>query len=230
MLNKLDITYLPYVPFLLSAIFSLKSFRLKWPKHLQTFSIFLFVTLTLEFFGIAWKWRIYQWMGKSDENYWILNIAEIMGRIMLLWYFSQLLSSVRSKKIIERLIPFYLTFCLINYFFIQKPTAINSYSIGLGSLLVIFFCVCYFIELLHIKEAIKVYQLPEFWIATGTFIYYLCTLTFIAGFEFLARNDAFNHIMTIFMNINDVMMIFMYTLYLIAYLCRPHPKLQYKPS
>lgn len=230
MLNKLDITYLYFIPFMLSAIFSLKSFRLKWPKHLRTFSMFLVFTFSLEMLGNFWKWELFHWFHLPDENIWILNIGMIGGRAILFLYFSQLLPSVRLKQVIKILLPTYLIFSLANYFLIQKPIIVNSYSVGLGSLIIIFFCILYFIEILNIKETVQFYKFPEFWIAAGTFIYYLFSLPLISGFDFLARNEAAKKFTDILWQFNDGFLIFTYTLYLIAYLCPPHPKSQYRLS
>lgn len=230
MLNKLDITYLYYVPYVLSAIFSLKSFWLKWPKHLRTFSVFLCVTLAFEILGDFWKWGLHRSFSALNHNIWILNIGMIVGRSILLFYFYNLLSSARLKKIIANLIPVYFFFGLINYFFIQTPQAVNTYSIIPGSVLVVFLCICHFIELASASEIFKLNKLPEFWISTGTFIYYLASIPFIIGFDFLVQQKEAPYIIKDFMKYNDHFLFTMYTLYLIAYLCRPHPKLLYKPS
>ena len=58
---------------LLSAIFSLRAFRLKWPKHLRVFSIFLLSTLLVEIFSIAWKWELHKSGGWGPTNLWIYN-------------------------------------------------------------------------------------------------------------------------------------------------------------
>lgn len=230
MLNKLDLTYLFFVPFLLSAILSLKSFWLKWPKHLRIFSIFLCVTLTIETLGNIWKWDFFRVFQSSKHNIWILNAGMIVGRGILLIYFYHLLSSVRLKRVISYLIPLYFFVGLINYFFIQTPQAANTYSVIPGSVLVVFLCIFHFIELAGAREVVKFTKLPEFWISTGTFIYYLASIPFIIGFDFLVQQEEAPYIIARFMGYNDYFLFTMYTLYLIAYICRPHPKSQYKPS
>ncbi|MCG2612746.1 hypothetical protein LZZ85_00585 [Terrimonas sp. NA20] len=229
MLSKLNITYLYFIPFLLSAIFSLKSFSLKWPKHLRTFSVYLLLTFTIEMLGNFWKWGMFRWFESSKENVWILNIGMIVGRAILCYYFFQLLLSTRVKKAISKFLLFYLTFGIINYLFIQKPTLVNTYSIVIGSVAVILFCMFYFREILVAKEIVTLYTLPEFWIAIGTLIYSLFSLPLITGFDFIARADNVKEFVAAYWEVNDVFLIFTYTLYLIAYLCRPHPKSQYKP-
>jgi hypothetical protein len=230
MLEKLDITYLYYIPFVLSAILSLKSFWLKWPKHLRTFSIYLWFTLLIEILGNIWKWEVFRVFGSSMHNIWILNIGMIVGRAIMLLYFSQLLKSARLKGVIIKLIPLYLVFGVINYFFIQSPSLVNVYSISLGSIVVVFLCNYYFIELMNANYIVKLYKLPEFWLALGTFIYYLASIPLIIGFDFIVRGQNAPHLIETFMQYNDDLLFSMFTLYLIAYLCRPHPKLLYIQS
>jgi hypothetical protein len=230
MLSKLNITYLYFIPFLLSAIFSLKSFRLKWPKHLRTFSIFLWVTLLIEIMGVFWKWELFRWFGREPDNIWILNIGMVIGRAILCYYFIQLLSSDRLKTAITTFLLFYLIFGVVNYLMIEKPGPLNTYSIAIGNVAVVFFCMLYFREILNAKDLIQLYKLPEFWIAIGTLTYFLFSLPLITGFEFIARDGAMKKFTKTYWQFNDAFLIFTYTLYLIAYLCRPHPKSQYKPS
>jgi hypothetical protein len=230
MLEKLNITYLYFIPFLLSAIFSLKSFRLKWPKHLRTFSIYLIVTFTFEMIGNFWKWGAFRWFDATDENIWILNIGMIAGRAILCYYFIQLLSAARLKTAITTFLLFYMVFGVINYLMIEKPAPLNTYSIASGNVAVIFFCMLYFREILNANDLVPLYKLPEFWIAIGTLIYFLFSLPLITGFEFIARDKATEEFTNRYWQFNDAFLIFTYTLYLIAYLCRPHPKSQYKPS
>lgn len=230
MLEKINITYLYYIPFLLCAIFSLKSFRLKWPKHLRTFSIYLLVTLTLDMLGSFWKLEAFRWFSGKEDNIWILNVEMVAGRAILSYYFVQLLSSDRLKTAITTFLLFYLVLGVVNYLMIQKPAPLNTYSIAIGNVAVIFFCMLYFREILNAKDLVQLYKMPEFWIAIGTLIYFLFSLPLITGFEFIARDKAVKEFTNRYWQFNDAFLIFTYTLYLIAYLCRPHPKSQYKPS
>ncbi|MBO9573379.1 MAG: hypothetical protein J7497_14400, partial [Chitinophagaceae bacterium] len=70
------IQFLYLIPLALSAVISLKAFRLSWPRAFQLFSIFLIGTLLVELFAVNWKSWMYEttWWSYANSNIWVYNI------------------------------------------------------------------------------------------------------------------------------------------------------------
>lgn len=218
----LSFTYLYLIPLLLSAVSSLRAFRWKWPKHLQAFSFFLILTVIVEAFALTWKWGKY-WL--LDENYksnnhWIYGAFITVRHLFMLYFFYHILESSKHRKIIRVSVIPVLIFNIINYIFIQSPFEANSYSLIITNLITIFLCLIFFIQVLKNERIIPLSQSAEVWIALGTFLYYAATLPLFIFFNYLQqiKSPIFNS----YLYINDAMNVAMYSLYLIAFLCKPH--------
>src|SRR5258706_11384543 len=104
----LSYSYIYLIPLLLSAIFSLKSFRLNWPKPYKLFSIFLCLTLIVELFAISWKWYLFKtdYWNYSKSNLWIYNAFLLISELfLLLFYYGVLISPTLKKMIRVSIIP-----------------------------------------------------------------------------------------------------------------------------
>src|SRR5213075_2322057 len=123
MQKLLSYSYIYLLPLVLSAIFSLKSFRLKWPKPYKLFSIFLCTTLLVEVFAISWKWYLYktEYWNYSKSNLWIYNAFIVVRGIFILIFYYEVLTSVILKRMICACIILLIPFGILNYFFIQSP-------------------------------------------------------------------------------------------------------------
>src|SRR5882757_2293055 len=150
------IYYVYLIPLFLGAIFSLRSFRLKWPSPFRQFSIFLFATLLVEVFANAWKFFLHKWFGYSSySNLWIYNIYLAPQYMFYLYFYRQVLTGYKVKKVISRLFFLYPLFAITNMVWIQGPDSVNNYTIIVSHLLTIFLTVIFFIEVLKEKEIYK---------------------------------------------------------------------------
>jgi hypothetical protein len=218
-LFSFDFIYL--IPLIASSIYSIRSFKLKWSLAFRLFSAFLIVTVIIEIFAISWKWglsRTSYWT-YSPSNLWIYDAFLSIRHLFILLFLYELIKSSYTKLAIKCSIPPFLVFALINYFIIQTPHNVNTYTIVVANTTTIILVLIFFNQVLNEKEVVKLSSSTEIWIALGTFVYYSGTLPFFIFFNYLLKSNS--AAMLSYLYINDFLNIVMYTFYLIAFLCRP---------
>ena len=218
----ISFAYIYLIPLFFSAIFSLKAFRLKWPKPYTIFSIFLISTLCVETLAIAWKWGLCStaWWHFSPSNLWIYNGFVIIRHLFILGFFYGIIPSLLLRKLIlGSVIPF-LLFAVANYVFIQKPDNVNNYTIVLANTITILLVLGFFYQLLKDKQIISLRRSTPVWISFGAFLYYSGTLPLFIFFDYLLKHHL--SMALSYLYINDGLNIIMYTSYLISFLCTPH--------
>lgn len=221
MQKLLDYNYIYLVPLLLCAITSLKTFRLEWHKSYRTFAIFIWLILLIEVLAITWKWYLYRtaYWNFPRSNLWIYNFFLIVRLIFYLLFYYQHLSSYKTKNIIRYSIIPLIFFGLLDYFFIETPNQVNTYSIVLDHLIIMLLSLYYFSQVLNDKVVIKLSTHPMIWISLGTFIYFSGTLPFFISLSYISRNNASLAISMLY--INTALNTLMYSFYLISFLCKP---------
>lgn len=219
---KTPLYYYNYIiPLLLAAIFSLKTFRLKWPLAFRYFSIYLWATILVEGLAILWKDFLNlhhtAWWHYSISNGWIYNLYFIPLYTFYTYFFSTILKPLQIKKMVTTLLVSFLLFALYNLFFLQGIYAINTFTIVAGSFLVIFFSSCYWYYLVTAGEFPSLFKMPQFWIVAGAFLchlgifaYYISTYAMSA-----AQMKEWLSILRLVVWSNTLM----YSFYLTAFLC-----------
>lgn len=222
MLRVLKIEYLFLWPLLLSAIFSLKTFRQKWPKQYRLFAVLILAALLTELLAVSWKWYLFELFSwnYSKNNFWIYNLFITIRLAILLAIFYQILTSSQIKSIIRYAGPLLVLFGLINYSIIQGPYQYNTYSVIFAHIPVIILCLFYFKQLLNDPGIIVLRKEPMVWIMLGTFIYHAVSLPFLIMLGFL--NMGQSDLALLFLPINDALNIVMCFCYLICFLCKPY--------
>ncbi len=218
----LNYNYIYLIPLLFSAILSLKSFRLKWPKPYKIFSALLLSTLAIEFFAISWKWGLNHtnYWNFSHSNLWIYNAFLLARHLFLLSFFYQVIVSTTVRKIILwSVVPFFL-FAIANYQFIQTPHYVNTHTIVLANTVTIMLSLTFFYQILNDNNLTKLYSNSIVWISLGSFIYYSGTLPFFLLFNYLIKENI--PMALSYLNINTALNTIMYTCLLISFLCKPH--------
>lgn len=215
--------YIYLIPLSLSAIFSLRSFGLKWPKPYRIFSVFLILTLFTELFAIAWKWYLYEtpWWSYNDHNSWIYNSFHIGRYALLALFYYRILNSRLVKKAVLVSGILILCFGVINYIFIQKPGHFNSYTLILTNISGVLLSLMYFRQVIRGARDVKMRADPVFWISLGVFIY--CSVSIPYFIYTIYLFDKYPNY-TLVLYFNDVLNVMQYTSYLIAFLCQPHQK------
>jgi hypothetical protein len=93
---------------------------------------------------------------------------------------------------------------------------------SLGCLLIVAFCIYYFWELFQQSHSITLSREPAFWICSGLLFYYACTFPIYGLTNLLERlpKVIIKNLLLIF----DLLNIFLYLSFTIAFLCRVKPR------
>ena len=221
MQKLLSYNYIYLIPLTLSAIASLRCFRLEWLKPYRLLSWFLLTSLAFEIFAISWKWGLHHtslW-DFPKSNLWIYNAFLSIQLALLVSFYYRLINSGRLRKLIAIVIIPVAAFGLINYCFIQTPLVLNNFSIILYYLLFVLLSVAFFNQVLHDKDIVVLHTHPGVWISLGTFIYYSVALPYCIFLPYLIRQNL--SLAISFFNINVALDTLMYCFYLISFLCKP---------
>lgn len=213
----------------LSAITSLNAFRLGWPLALKLFSVFLFVTLSVELFAVSWKYQLYHtpWWHYNKSNLWLYNSYLIPQYLFYIFFFSRITKLPKAGLLSVLLFVGYGLLGLGNLLFVQGFHTVNYFTIIAANLIMIFFCINYFITLMKADTVVRLRTQPMFWITVGAFIFHLgslpCFVLYNAIFEKNMAVASFWFIATI-----TVSNFIMYLFYAIAFLCTlKYPKSPY---
>lgn len=213
------IYFIYLIPLFLSAVFSLKSFRLKWPLPYRYFSIFLIITFLVEIFAICWKVFLFKHISNDPSNIWIYNLYIVPEYLFYLFFYYLILEKHINKKSYLLICAFYCVLALTNIAFIQKIQTLNSYTIIVGNIILIALSLHYFISSLQVKEPILQTTLPVFWISVAVFIFSAGSLPYFIFLNYLIKENIAMAIALF--NILLILNTLGYSLYLIAYLCNP---------
>lgn len=220
MRTLLKYNYIYLIPLFLSAAFSLSSFRLKAPKSLKIFAALLIGTFITEAFAIAWKWGLCEnkYWGYSPSNLWIYNAFLSLRYLFIIFFFYEIITSPMIKRLIVYSAFPILFYFILNYAIIQTPHRVNTNTIIIANAAAIFLSLKFLFQILADKAIIRTGHSPEIWICCGTLIYYSGTLPLFIFLNFLITDH--RSMALSFFYINDVLNIFMYLFYLIAFLCQ----------
>jgi len=214
------IQHIYILPLFASMLFSLKSFRLNWPTPYKTFSILLIYITTVEIISILWKYLLYNIFPThfSNSNLWLYNCFLIPQYLLYMLVFYQIINSLVIKKIIIISAVVYTLFAILNNVFLQSIFMINSFTLILASIIVIFLTVSYFEELKNKKDIENLAAHPMTRISLGAFIFHCANLPYMISLDYLIHNNIplAVALFYIYLGLNCIM----YSLYLIAFLCR----------
>lgn len=208
------------IPMLLAAVLSLRVFIEKWPAPYRIFSALLFATLVIEFGAIFWSTDWYKMSGYAQTNAWIYNAGHLIRFALLVWFYHDMMTSERAKKAI-RWIGALALLLLIGIYIFYTHTSHVAYFL-LHSFPAILFALFYFRQLLKNDEVIRLEKDPGVWISIGVFIYNMANLPVFSFIDYLNKTNLKTASATLYYN--DALNILTYTLFLIAFLCKPQPK------
>ena len=123
-----------------------------------------------------------------------------------------------AKKVVIGLIILFLVLAAINLLFIQTAKVFNTMTYALGCLLVVAVSIYYFYELFQLPEPVNVAKLPGFWICAGLVFYHACSFPIFGLLNFM-------HSAPLIIRENlgliiDLLNVFLYSSFTIAFLCR----------
>lgn len=165
--------YVAFLAILLSCISSLKAFRLDMPVIFKHFSFFLFFVFLGEIFALLWVKKLYQFTPFTRNSHWFYNIFHFVIYLFYLYFFHAVLLLPKVKKWIRLLAVAYAGVAIINFFFVQGPFRLNTYTELLACFIMVFLSIAYYYQLLYAKEIISLRRDTVFWLSTGILIYHL---------------------------------------------------------
>jgi hypothetical protein len=179
-------------------------------SYLKLFPPFLLATIVTELLG-SYLWS------RGKNNLTLYNFFTAFEFCFYLWIISLIISQKKVKRIIRMTIIFYAFAAVSNIFFIQKMKTFHTVTYSLGCLLIVLFCIYYFLELFKLSHSMNLKNNPAFWICSGLLFFYCCgfplygLINFWSGISKLVLKN-FDQIVTI-------LNIFLYSLFTIAFLC-----------
>lgn len=218
MYRLLNHRFLYLIPLLLSAIFSLRAFRQKWPKPYRLYAWMLLLSLFTEVAALAWKWELYHWgsFNYSQNNFWIYNFFLILRFGLLAMIFNL---TLYQHKLIPLIGGIIFLFGLLDYAFIHGPLQFNTFSMILTHICIITLCLLYFRQLLQEPGIIAIQKEPLFWMVIGLFFYHAVSLPFLINLGFFNLQ---NYRLTVyFFPINEALNFLLCSCYLISFLWKP---------
>ncbi|MEO5681520.1 MAG: hypothetical protein ABIQ88_02705 [Chitinophagaceae bacterium] len=177
---------------------------------LVLFPGFLLITFIGEYYGIESSAR-------NQNNTLFYNLFTWFEFVFYLFFFWSISRSGKIKRLNFFIMLFYLVITLLNIFFYQGIEQFHSYTYVLGCILVVVNAILYFYFLFRLPESVSLVRNPFFWIATGLMFYYTCTFSLFGLTNFIITNGYYTTLLTI---IGDILNILLYSLYVIAFLCR----------
>jgi|SRR5688572_21470743 len=179
--------------------------------YLKLFPPFLLATFLVELFALYL-------ITIKQSNVTLFNFFTTFEFCFYLWIISLIISNKKMKKIIRVTLIVYVFTAIINILFIQKIKTFHTVTYSLGCLLIVLFCIYYFLELFRLPKSMQLKYNPAFWLCSGLLFYYGCGVPLFGLVNFV--NGLPRLIIKNFQTIVTIMNIFLYSLFTIAFLCR----------
>jgi hypothetical protein len=206
----------------ISFLVSLSAYLKTDPAHyyLRLFPPFLFLTFLAE--------SMAAYMGSIGENNLaIYNLFSLVEFSFYAWIISLVVQNEIAKRVVRIAFLVYLPIALINIIFIQKIKTLHTVTYSLGCLLITLCCVYYFLELFRYPKSVKLSRTPAFWICSGLLFFYAC------GFPLFALMHYWQNIEMVVKNFDNILTtlnLFLYSMFIIAFLCIRARKYTSSPS
>ena len=179
-------------------------------NYLKLFPPFLFIALVVETSASYMASR-----GKSNAV--LYNLYTVFEFCFYLWLLSLIIANNKVKKIVRITILLYAVVADFNILFVQKITTIHTITYSLGCLLIVSFCIYYFLELFILPKAVRLWNNPAFWICFGLLFFYCCSFPLIGLINYWMHISKF--LIRNFALIFNILHVFLYTSFMIAFLC-----------
>jgi len=177
--------------------------------YLKLFSPFLGITLLVDGYGL--------YLSDQGHNTYILySFFTALEFVFYLYVLSCIINNAKMRLAIRYILVINAFIALTNTLFIQKDR-FNSITYSFSCLLIVFFCIYYFLEIFRYPKSVNLVKEPSFWICSGLLFYYCCSFPLLGLTTFLTTIPKVL-LRNIFFLLN-VMNILLYTLFIIAFLC-----------
>ncbi len=194
-------------------LISLTSILFNRPKYLKLFSIFIFISISIEWYA----WHLARHL--HSNNLWLYNIYTLFEFIFLPLFYSFIIESKKIKYFVQYFIFIYPFLFFINIFWIQGFYTFNTYSYVLGSTIVLFLIIIFFREILFSNNKMVLSREPTFYISSAFFLFFLIEIPYTILLPYFATHA--NTVSMALIWILKILNILLYILLSIAFLCKP---------
>ena len=211
--NYYTVSFLPvYIYFIgLSFFISLSAFYGKGGLlYLKLFSPFLFLTLIAEVLG-----SYFSSIGRNNLT--LYNFFTVFEFSFYLFIINLIIENKRVKKIIQITGVLYAIAAIVNILFIQTMKTFHTVTYSVGCLIIVIFCIYYFLELFRFPRFVNLLNSPAFWICSGLLFFYCCGFPLYGLVNYW--QDIYPLVLNNFTTIFTILNIFLYSLFTIAFLC-----------
>jgi hypothetical protein len=180
------------------------------PRYLQYFSLYLFFDCSLNIIAE------YMAVHRQNNNP-ISNLSAVTSLCFFLTLVRGFIVRPKAKRFfLYTLIILPLLFAIDIY--IRKNTQVfQTITYSLGCLVVVAACIFYFWQLFQHTFYVQLVREPAFWICSGVMFYYVCSFPIYALINFITMDT---QAVYVFVIILDLVNIFLYLSFVIAFLCR----------
>jgi hypothetical protein len=179
--------------------------------YLKLFPFFLLITGIV----ICITYYLYAHRGTTTLLY---NFFTSFEFCFYLFVLHRIINRKVAKRVIFYILWIYPWLALINIFFIQGMKTFHTMTYSLGCLLIASICVYYFLELFQLDHSVNLGRQPAFWICSGLLFFYACSFP-IFGLANIISALPYVIIKNL-STIIDLLNIFLYSSFTIAFLCR----------
>ncbi len=174
--------------------------------------VLLFITTIVESIGL------YCLVNKISTRV-VYHIFLPIEYLLFSLYFHKTICLINIKKVILVSIPIMLIWSVINSWYFQSFKELNTYFYLIVALMITFWCICYFFELLNKDDySGDIYIKPDFWISTGALFFYAGSFFIISFNNFFLKND--RDVAKAFWNVLLLLNILMYGLITYGFICQ----------
>jgi len=185
--------------------------RVAW----RTDWVFWFVVAQCVFNGLATTTQL---MGTTNNLY-LYHINCVVSFVLLSGFFRQVLRPVRLKQAIGWVLLLFLTFFVINLLYWENISTFNSNTLGLASLILIVYCLLYYLDKLTHPATDNITKSTHFWYVTGLFTYYVSSFFIFVTYRTLTQQQISN--LGFLWRIHNVVFLIMCGYFLIGMICKP---------
>jgi len=171
---------------------------------------YLLMTVCAEFLG-----RYFGLKHLYTLNANVYNTTTVIEFLFFYWLFFTAVRKPVFKKVMLVLSGVYLLSAIINIAFVQGFDQWASYTMLIGTIIIILFVFLFFYDAFDNKEPINLIKEPMFWISMGIFLFYLGDFTFNLMYPYLHRNNLHRE-QRLFHIINNNLIVFEYLCFSVA--------------
>jgi hypothetical protein len=201
-----------YIYFIIvSFLASIGAYFKKEAAYLRLFPFFLLISIIIEISG-------YLIAEKGGDTNLLYNCFSIFEFVFYFFVLHEIIQNTRAKKIIFHAAWIYVILVILNFIFVQKITGFASMTYALGCLVIVAICIFYFLELFQLSQSVDLLRQPAFWICSGLLFFYVCTFPIFGLANYLRSFPAI--ITGNLAGIINLLNVFLYSSFTIAFLCR----------